>query len=437
MISLSYPAQKTESVPVRLHERDSQCQFGVIGLSYRTAPLDLRGRMSFDRDGARAFLAEVRQHWVEECMVLSTCNRTEIYYTSASERAIIGLLASRAGVSAADLQPHLYLKRGLEAASHLFRVASGLDSAVLGETEIVAQIKQAWQIANDEHMAGAGLGLTLQRSMVVSKRVRTETDLCRGVTSTASLAIQTAARRLGSLSGKRVLVLGAGQIAERLVKELHVLQPAGFQVLSRTQASAQRLADLYGAEAGSLEGLTDALEGADVVFSALTSPEPVITDRTLPSSGSLFIVDLGVPANVQITEPRAGVESVHIDSLSAECELNGLRRAGAVPAALDILEAELTRLNTDLVSRSASPTIKALVDQAEGIRSQNLDWAMSRLDDLDPRQRKVVEDLSIRIIKGLLQAPIEGLKGELATRDHRQVITRLFQLEEKSDRLAG
>jgi glutamyl-tRNA reductase len=128
---------------------------------------------------------------------------------------------------------------------------------------------------------------------------------------------------------------------------------------------------------------------------------------------------------------------VHIDSLSAECEENSRRRAEAVPAALDILDAELTRLNVDLVSRSASPTIKALTRHAEGIRSQNLDWAMSKLDDLDDRQRKVVEDLSLRIIKGLLQAPIEGLKGELATRDHRQVVARLFQLEEQTHRLAG
>lgn len=407
------------------------CPFGVIGLSYRTASLDLRGRASFAGDRAIELLSLLRRHHVSEAMVLSTCNRTEVYFAGPDPEQVIGLIAEAAQTPAAELRPHLYIKHGICAACHLFRVTSGLDSAVLGETEIVAQVKQAWRLAEELGSTGPGLSFLLQRSMEVNKRVRSETDLCKGVTSTATLAVLQAEATFGSLRDRSILLLGAGQIAERVCKELVPRSPKALRVLNRTLGKAERLAAIYGGEAGTLDDLPEALASADVVITALTTPKPVIVDDLLKGrSEPQIMIDLGVPANIDVSPGSANVRVLNIDSLSATCSENLGRRAQAVPLALDIIEEERLRLHSELTMRTAAPTIKALVDHADSIRRANLAWAMDRLTGLNEKERKVVEDLSAKIVKGLLQAPIQGLKSDLTANEHREIVSKLFKLEE-------
>lgn len=414
------------------------CPFGVIGLSYHTASLDLRGRASFTGDSAKHLLDILRQHGVSEAMVLSTCNRTEVYFAGPDHELVMRLIASAAQTDLEEIRPHLYFKKSLCAACHIFRVVSGLDSAVLGETEIVAQVKQAWKMAEEFGTSGGGLALLMQRAMEINKRVRTETDLCKGVTSTAGLAIQHAQAHLGTLSGRKVLLVGAGQIAERVCKELVPVGVGSLKILNRTLEKAEKLAGLYGGTAGGLDDLEDAMVAADVVITAVTAKAAVIDDEVVARVAmsrphSQLVIDLGVPANVQLKAPRAGVEVVNIDALSKQSGQNLGRRIKAVPVALDILDKEIGRLREDLTIRTAAPTIKALVNQAEQIRQLNIDWALERLPDLTAKERKVVEDLSNRIIKGLLQAPIQGLKHELAAAEHREIVSKLFKLEEHRD----
>ncbi|HWA84142.1 MAG TPA: glutamyl-tRNA reductase [Fimbriimonadaceae bacterium] len=416
----------------------SHCPFGVIGLSYRTASLDLRGRASFGGDGANHLLQLLRDHGVNEAMVLSTCNRTELYFAGPDHELVIRLFAAAAKTDLDEIRPHIYFKKSLCAACHLFRVVSGLDSAVLGETEIVAQVKNSWKTAEDFGSCGPGLNLLLQRAMEVNKRVRTETDLCRGVTSTATLAVIQAQANVGSLEGRNVVLVGAGQIGERVCKDLRPLNVGRLKILNRTPEKAVRLAQLYGGEVGSLEELEAEMVDADVVITAITSKQPLIDDALISRVGdkrahAQLLIDLGVPANVQLHEPRADVEVLDIDTLSTACSENLGRRAQAVPVALDLLDEEILRLRTDLTVRSAAPTIKALVNSAEAIRRQNMDWAMERLTDLTAKERKIVEDLSNRIVKGLLQAPIQGLKHELTAAEHREIVSKLFRLEERGD----
>lgn len=420
----------------------SHCPFGVIGLSYRTASVELRGKASFQGDGASHLLNLLREHGVSEAMVLSTCNRTEVYFAGPDHDLVIRLFAAAAKADLDEIRPHLYLKKSLCAACHLFRVVSGLDSQVLGETEIVAQVKQAWKSAEDFGSFGPGLSLLLQRSMEISKRIRTETDLCRGVTSTATLAVMQAQAHLGTLKGRRILLLGAGQIAERVCKDLAPLNVRSLRILNRTVERAERLTSRYGGDAGSMDELEQAMLEADVVIAALSSTKPVVTDALVSRiagqrSKSQLFIDLGVPANVQLQAQRDDVELLNIDGLSATCSENLGRRAEAVPVALDILDEEVRRLRADLTMRTAAPTIKALVNQAENIRRQNLDWAMERLTGLTDKERKVVEDLSNKIIKGLLQAPIQGLKHELAAAEHREIVSKLFGLEDIDEQLAS
>ena len=430
-----HPAHNEESA-------NPHCPFGVIGLSYKTASVELRGRASFQGDKAKLLLNLLREHGVSEAMILSTCNRTEVYYAGPDQDLVIRLFADASHTAIEELRTHLYMKRGLCASCHLFRVVSGLDSAVLGETEIVAQVKQAWKVSEEFGSCGPGLSLLLQRSMEINKRVRTETDLCRGVTSTATLAVQQAQSRLGSLEGKSVLLLGAGQIAERVCKDLTPLKVASLTILNRTVSRAEVLTSKYGGTAMPMDELESAMADADVVISAVTISEPLINDqlvaRVANKRGAFqILIDLGVPANISMTELRGDVEVLNIDALSATCSENLGRRAKAVPVALDILDEEVRRLRADLTVRTAAPTIKALVNQAENIRRQNIDWAMERLTGLNEKERKIVEDLSNRIIKGLLQAPIQGLKHELAAAEHREIISKLFQLEGVDEQIAS
>ncbi len=423
--------------PDRVGASPSHCPFGVIGLSYRTASLDLRGRASLAGEAAYDFLKLLRDHEINEALVLSTCNRTEIYYAGRDPELVARLFAKAAATDVEELRPHLYMKNSLCAACHLFRVVSGLDSAVLGETEIVSQVKQAWKTAEDFGSCGPGLSLLLQRAMEVNKRVRSETDICRGVTSTATLAIQQAVARLGSLEGRNVVLVGAGAIAERVCKDLTHLSVGSLRILNRTVERAASLAKIYGGTAGSLDELQNAVAEADVVVTAVNTKKPLIDDELMTGAGSghsrpQILIDLGVPANVQVSA-RENVVVLTIDNLGSTCTENLGRRAEAVPIALDILDEELLRLRSDFTQRTASPTIKALVNQAEQIRRQNLDWALERLTGLNDKERKVVEDLSCKIIKGLLQAPIQGLKNELTAAEHREIISRLFRLEEPID----
>jgi glutamyl-tRNA reductase len=455
-----HPAQPGASGP-------THCPFGVIGLSYRTASVDLRGKASFTGDSFKLLLNLLREHGVSEAIVLSTCNRTEVYFAGPDHELVIRLFAAAAKVELDEIRPHLYFKTSLCAACHLFRVVSGLDSAVLGETEIVAQVKQAWRNAEEFGSSGQGLNMLLQRSMEINKRIRSETDLCRGVTSTATLAVLQAQARLGTLENRNVVLIGAGTIAERVCKDLRPLEVASLKILNRTLERAERLALRYGGEAGTLDELEEAMVRADVVISAAATTSPLIDDvlisavtRRRQSSTSqisnlkseirnptseidasefrypksdLLLIDLGVPANIQLSTPRGDVELLNIDTLTAACSENLERRSQAVPIALDILDEELKRLREDLTTRTAAPTIKALINQAEQIRLTNLDWALERLTGLTDKERKVVEDLSNRIIKGLLQAPIQGLKHELAAAEHREIISKLFRLEEQVD----
>lgn len=410
--------------------------FGVIGVSYRTAPLEIRGRVGFSGAQAQELLVRLKAEGMGEGVVLSTCNRTEIYFAAPDGDLAERLLVQFSGLGAAELGPYLYRKSSVCAACHLFRVVSGLDSAMLGETEIVAQVKQAWNLSRAAGCTGPTLDLLFQRSLEGSKRVRTETDLCRGQTSAGSVAVKEASSRIGGLAGKDVLLVGAGQIAERVGKELMESGVDRLRILNRTAERASQLAARCGGVGAGLEQLEASVLSADVVFVAISAGSPLfgreLLQRVALARGGrgLTIVDLSVPGNVEAGDAIPGVEVLDMDAVIAKCMANSNRRTASVPAALDILDQELERLRKDLQERAASPTIKALVNQTEAIRQRNLDWAMERLPELGEKERKVVEDLTMRIVKGLLQAPIQGLKKDLTGSEHRLVVSKLFGLED-------
>ena len=337
--------------------RRPDAPLGVVGLSYRTTPLEIRSRLAIPADAIPAILAAARSRGLAECVVLSTCNRTEIYF-AGDPLIAVRLLAESAGLSSRDVAPYLYRHVGPEVVHHLFRVASGLDSAVLGETEIVAQVKDAWQVATAAGSVKDRLGPLSQRALSVSKRIRTETDLCRNVTSTGSLAIRRVRARLGSLEDRSLLLLGAGRIAERISKDLRGTG-VHLTVLNRTESRAGELANRYGGHAGPLDDLESHLVHADAVLATLGSPYPILTREVVAramrarNSRPLLIVDLGVPQNYETNPRTPGVEVVHLDELVAVCTANAELRSAALPAALDIVEAEVRRYLDGMVIRNA------------------------------------------------------------------------------------
>jgi glutamyl-tRNA reductase len=408
---------------------------GVVGLSHRTADLDLRSSVSFAGEAALRLHAALAGAGVEECFSLSTCNRSEVYFLGGNAAEVRQVVAREAHVCLERLEPHLYTRQGLCAACHLFKVVSGLDSAVLGETEIAAQFKQAWSSACQEGVSGRMLDWLCQRALCVGKRIRTESDISRSVTSIGSLAVREAEERLGRLDGRTVVLLGAGQIAERVAKDLRGLRGARLIVINRTFEKAQRLARDYGGEAASLDRLEETLPSADVLFSCISAgmelPAQVFAELSAAREGRAFVaVDLGVPRTVPVQAGECeGITLVDVESLRAKCQANSERRAAAVPHALEILDEELERLRAEVTERVASPTIQALVQHAETVRMHNLERVTARLDTMDARDRKLIEDLTRRIVKGLLQAPIQELKSGLSHPDQQAVVCRLFGLD--------
>lgn len=392
-----------ECLPADTHAPFSSAfldQVVLVGASYRTANLETRSALSLAGEKLEAFRLQMQERGAQSVLILSTCNRTEVYVTGIQSQILFGALAELSPA----VERSIYVKHGEDAATHIFRVACGLDSAAVGETEILAQVKLAWREAGQARLMGGVLDLLCRRAIEVSKRVRTETDLCRNVISVASMAI----RQAGGLAGKRVLLLGAGAMAERLAKEISLAGVESCVVLNRTAARAEALAERYGFSPGLLSRLVDELPQADVVFVAVPG-DKLLIDSKLASERPSMIVDLGVPSAVG--PMPAHVKVIDMEHLAAACEANAKVRASALGEAEAIVQHELQNFLAECGEREVAPAIQSLVQLGDRVRQENLGWALANLDGLSQAQQKVVEDLALRIVRGVLQGPISVLKS--------------------------
>jgi glutamyl-tRNA reductase len=411
---------------------DSANTVHVIGLNHRSAGLEIRSRAALDPQGALAFQRELIAAGTRQCAVVSTCNRTEVYFVGDTQETVKRMLAADAGMDEEELTGYLYRKSGICAVCHLFQVASGLDSAVLGETEIVAQVKQAWNLASSGGTSGPTLDLVFKRALKTSKRIRTETDLCRNAVSVGTLAVREAEALAGKLTKRRILVLGSGQIAERIAKELHAHKAKNVVFLNRSAERAVALASRFGFESGPLSNIEAELLAADVVFATTSAPHPIVTEADLArlqgdrDGRPLIAVDLGVPQNIEPDIRMAGVTIVTMETLVALGMENQERRSSAIPDALAILYDELEKVRNKLVERNAAGTIKRLTEHGDDVKDKTLAWALSKLPDLTEKERRVVEDMARRIVLGVLTPALEELKTGSLSGDERQTVERLF-----------
>ena len=414
----------------------------AVGLSHRTAPLELREQVDFARAGVAAALdALTRRHIAREMAVLSTCNRAEVYVAAETDRVVEELFAFFAayhGVPAGDVEPHLYVHHGASAARHLFRVAAGLDSLVVGEPQILGQVKTAYRIASDAQFTGTVLNKLFHVAFAAGKRVRAETGLGEGAVSVSYAAISLARKIFGDLTGLRVLILGAGEMATLTGIHLRAQNVREITIASRTRAAAERLASQITGDVADWHGIGAAIERADILVTATGAPTAILSRADLTHAmrsrreRALFVIDIAVPRDV---EPDAGtIDQVflyNIDDLQGIVKENLARRTSELERADAIIDAETAKFAAWLQSREIIPTVVALRERFESIRRTELQRLQPRLNALPPEAQAQVDHITRLIVEKLLLTPTEQLKAvsdnSLAA-TYSDALNRLFSL---------
>jgi glutamyl-tRNA reductase len=362
---------------------------------------------------------------IREVVVLSTCNRTEVY--AVAERFhnayedILEFLCKKSGLVADEITPHLYSQFGDEAVVHLFEVAAGLDSAVLGETEIVGQVRQAWEFAMEQGASRSSLNLLFRHALEAGKRARTETGISRSTASMSHAAVEMSEDILGSLTGKRVLVVGAGEMGEGVAAALSRAGAAHITVINRTIERGVVLAEKVGARVALLEHLEIEITQTDLLL-ACTGAGNTIIDHALMSrarvgiESPLLIVDVALPRDVDPdVSTIVGITLRDLDHLSEWAQRGLELRAAEVDQVRAIIGEEVGRFTLDQAQRQAAPLVAQLREVVEAIRVGEVEKFDSRLAELGPEQREIIETITRGIINKMLHSPSVRLREAAGT----------------------
>jgi glutamyl-tRNA reductase len=398
----------------------------VLGVNYHTSPVTLLEKVMIPVPAMSEALRVLSNHSdIREVVVLSTCNRTEVYAVAerfhAAHTDILEFLCTTSGLSADEITPHLYSQFDDDAVVHLFEVAAGIDSAVLGETEIVGQVRDAWDFAMKQGTSRSTLNLLFRYALESGKRARTETGISRSTASVAHAAVEMAEEILGTLSGKRVLVVGAGEMGEGVAGALSRAGTESITVLNRTAARAEALAEKIGARVSEFESLETELVEADVVL-ACTGAGGVIIDHELMTrvrngvSTPILVVDIALPRDVAASVAELpGVTLRDLDHLSEWAQRGIDKRASEVGQVREIIGEEVKRFLLDQTQRQAAPLVAQLREVVESIRTAEMDRFESSLAAMTPEQRELVESISHGIINKMLHAPSVRLREAAGT----------------------
>jgi glutamyl-tRNA reductase len=413
----------------------------IVGISHKTAPVSVLERVALDGDGVHKLIREVvdSEH-VTEATVLSTCNRTEVYADverfHGSVEAISRMIGERAGQVPDEVLEHLYVHYDDGAVSHLFHVAAGLDSMVLGESQILGQTREALRVGQDEGTVGPSLNVLFQQALRIGKRSHAETDIDRVAPSLVTAALAKAAEHVGGLEGKHVLVVGAGSMAGLTVAVASRAGAGSIVVANRTPERATRLAAQYGARAIPLADLATEFGPVDVLVSctgaaASTSTPAAVSARRTPTDGPLAIVDLALPRDVDpAVADLPGVRLIALDTLAAELEA---APGGAdVEGVRDIVAQELAAFLTARSVKSVTPTVVALRTMATGVVDSELARLGARLPNLDEASRAEVEKAIHRVAEKLLHQPtvrVKELANHTGAVSYAAALAELFALD--------
>ncbi len=411
----------------------------VAGINHRTAPLSVRESVAISRERLCAALVRLRaEPGVDECAILSTCNRVELYleWNDAQPPAALPFLSAFHGISPESLLPHLYEHRGALAVRHALGVAASLDSMVLGEAQILGQMKQAFEAAEDAGTLGPVLRALRARALGAAKRVRHETTIGRNAVSVSHVAVELARKVFGDLAGRNVLIVGAGKMSTLAARQLVASGAAATVVGGRNTQRAAELAALFGGRAVAFEDLRGELRSADVVISSTAAPGYVIGAEDVAAAvrargnRPLLLVDIAAPRDVDpAVRALPEVFLYDLDDLKRVADANAATRATQLAPAAAIVDAETAAFLADRRARQAVPLLTALRRRADDVRRAELARARTRLGPLTDEQRHAVDAVATAIVNKLLHAPTVFLKE--AAQDER------MELLETASRLLG
>ena len=400
-------------------------RLAIAGLNHRTAPVQVRERLAFRTEEIPAALLQMQARGAKEALILSTCNRVELTAAldeSASAESLFGsLLNGRTGVTFESIRPHLYIFEAAAAIRHLFRVASSLDSMIVGEPQILGQLKEAYRQARDQGTIGAVLDTVLTRAFSVAKRVRSETEIGQSAVSVSYAGVELAREIFGSLSKKRVMIIGAGKMSEGAAR--HLLRAGAQEVLiaNRTRERAEQLASLFRGEVVLYDLFPARLPEIDIVITSssapgyILGPEMIRRSIELRKNQPMFLIDIAVPRNID-----PAVNSIEhaflydIDDLQRVTERNLQMRRDVAQQAESIVTEEVVRLESKLRARDVNPTIVSLQEQLEAIRKDVLERYRNRLGPLSAEQQEAVDALTRGIVNKIAHGPISEIRRAAA-----------------------
>ena len=416
----------------------------ALGTSHKTAPLAVRERIALLDGGAEALVAELTANpSVAEAVALSTCNRTELYLVVSdpveAESFVLGLLARRAAVRPTELVEGMYSLRNCDAARHLYRVTSGLESMIVGEAEVQGQVKRAYELALSARTTGPMTNKLFRAALATGKRVRTETAISAGRASVASAAVDAARAAIGDLARRHVVIVGAGETAELTAQALHDQGVTTMFVANRRRERAIALAQRFGGASGSFDALPGELERADIVITSTASPHTLLEAEELAEvmalrrSRPLLLVDLAVPRDIDAQcEELPGVTLLDMDALQRTVGRHMSVRRAEAHRAEGIVEEEIQSFAGWLGSLEVLPTLAALRARGDAVVDGLLAENAGRWEGLTDRDSDRVETLARTVVNRLLHEPTVRVKGLEAEQRHArlQLLRELFGLEE-------
>lgn len=402
--------------------------FYCIGLSYKKADATMRGLFSLSADNKQLLLDKAKLKNIDELLVISTCNRTELYGYAEHPFQLIQLLCEFSNGSVDDFQRIGYVFKNRDAVNHLFQVGTGLDSQILGDFEIIGQLKQSFGLSREKGVANAFLERLLNSVVNASKRIKNETSLSAGAASVSFAAVQYILQNVSNISSKNILLFGLGKIGrntcENLIKHTrneHIV------LINRTKEKAEKVAGKFNLLVKDYQDLETEIARADVLVVATGALQPTVNKQLIPENKEILILDLSVPKNVdENVKDRLRVDLIHMDVLSKLTDETLERRKEAVPQALQIIEEVKNEFFEWLDNRRFAPTIKALKTKLENLKLAELDFQRKKIENFNEQQAEIISN---RIIQKITTQFVNHLKETQSSEESINWMQQVFQLE--------